>query len=214
MNRFVAAIFFGVVGSLQIACASSGVGDPCTPEAEFGAADKTGAAVLTDISVDLNSTQCDTRVCLSHFFQGRVTCPYGNSQASGQKGECKAVPDLRGLYTLDGTQGGTLCCPVVGDVTMTPIQNPVPGQCANRGPADSVYCSCRCDVPAGIDKSTVKLCSCPSGYSCVPLLTNKLLPEGKQGSYCVKDGANGSDLGPDTDPSVLETACGGEKPRP
>jgi hypothetical protein len=219
MKRYVsaAAIIFGVVGLGQVGCGSTGVGDPCTPESEYSATG--GGAVLTDLAVDLNSTQCDTRVCLQHFFQGRVTCPYGNNNAAGTTADsiCKAVDGFAGLYTKDGTGGaagskeGDLCCPIVGDETQHAITKPVKGQCASRPVTDAVYCTCRCAVPDGVDAKT---CACPDGYSCEPLFNNKALPLGKQGSYCVKKGKNGSDLKADATEDALIAACGSEVTRP
>lgn len=220
MKRHVAAaaIFFGVVGSSQIGCASTGVGDPCTPESEF---DAKGGGAAGELTLDLNSTQCETRVCLQHYFQGRITCPYGNGQKSGQEvagTKCLPVENMPGLYTLStdanatfGAATGDLCCPVVGDAEQKPINKPVQAQCKNRAPTDAVYCSCRCDVPAGVDKSQVKLCSCDKGFQCVPLFTNKALPVGKQGSYCVRN--DQAVLAPDNAnlDSELTSRCGPDK---
>jgi hypothetical protein len=47
---------------------------------------------------------------------------------------------------------------------------------------DRVYCSCRCDGPAG----SGPLCECPGGFSCVPVLEQG--PETVRGSYCVRNG--------------------------
>ncbi len=213
MKRHVAAaaIFFGVVGSSQIGCASTGVGDPCTPESEFDV--NGGGAVKEDLAIDLNSTQCDTRVCLQHYFQGRITCPYGN-KGGGQQvagAQCLPVPGMRGLFTLTGAADGDLCCPVVGDAAEKPINKPVEAQCADRAATDAVYCTCRCDVPAGVDKSQVKLCTCDKGFQCVPLFTNPALAVGKQGSYCVRDSQASLQPGSSTIDSDLTRVCGSDK---
>lgn len=213
MKRHVAAaaIFFGVVGSSQIGCASTGVGDPCTPESEFDT--NGGGAVLSDLGIDLNSTQCDTRVCLQHYFQGRITCPFGN-KAGGQAtagATCLPVSGMPGLYTLTGAYPGELCCPVVGDASQKPINKPVAPECAGRAPTDAVYCTCRCDVPAGVDKSQVKLCTCDKGFQCVPLFTNPALPIGRQGSYCVRSAQAHLTPSSSTLDQDLQTACGSDK---
>jgi len=44
-----------------------------------------------------------------------------------------------------------------------------------------VYCTCRCDAPAGSNTPT---CGCPGGYTCAPVL--QLGGDGIRGSYCVK----------------------------
>lgn len=210
MNRLLAACVIGVFGALGMGCAVTGVGDPCTPEDEFNP--KFGQSVVEDLVIDVNSVQCETRVCLRHYFRGRVTCPYGNAKR-GQAVEgavCKQVPNKRGLYTLDGTATGELCCPVLGDISQKPVNETVNAQCVERQAKDSVYCSCRCDVPddPDIDRSKVSLCSCPTGFSCKPLCDQRngncsLVPKGKWGSYCVKDGAAGSGF----NPAQAEATC-------
>lgn len=210
MNRLLAACVVGVLGALSFGCAVTGVGDPCTPEDEFNP--KFSQSVVEDLVIDVNSVQCETRVCLRHYFRGRVTCPFGNA-ARGQGTEgavCKQVPGKRGLYTLDGSATGTLCCPILGDVTQKPVNETVNPQCVERQAKDSVYCSCRCDVPDDndIDRSKVSLCSCPTGFSCKALCDQKtgncsLVPKGKWGSYCVKDGAAGSNF----NPAQAEATC-------
>lgn len=198
----------GLLGSSSAAVI--GLGDPCTPEPEYD--HDGGGAVLTDLGIDLNSTSCVSRVCLSYYFQGRVTCPYGNAKG-GQTGTCRAVPELLGLYTLDATPSGELCCPQVGDVEQRSLTKPVEAQCSGKNALDSVYCSCRCDVPAGVDRNLVRLCDCPSGFACLPILENPALPIGKRGSYCVKQGEFGANLGRDglADQSALEATCGPDR---
>lgn len=208
MNRLIEACFLGAFAALGLGCSVSGVGDPCIPEDEF---DKTfGQSISTDLSIDVNSTQCETRVCLRHYFRGRVSCPFGNDENVGQSGKCLGVSGVRNLYTLDGSAGGTLCCPIIGDVNQAPVPKVVDSQCQQRQAKDSVYCSCRCDVPndPDIDRAQVNLCKCPSGYTCTPLCDAthgncSIVPKGKWGSYCVKDGPNGAGF----NPAQVEAVC-------
>ena len=74
-------------------------------------------------SLTLKTPACASQVCIVNHFQGRVTCPYGQS--------------VRGQGP-DGTPG----CKVPG--TCDPIAVEVPPQCADRSAAETVYCSCRC----------------------------------------------------------------------
>lgn len=221
MNRLVAACCLavvGVFGALGTGCAVSGVGDPCIPEREFNK--DFGQLTLDELVIDVNSVQCETRVCLAHYFRGRVSCPFGNGGRGGQQTEgakCRAVEGHRGLYTLEGTKEGTLCCPVLGDVAEKPTNLPVDAQCSERQPKDAVYCSCRCDVPndPDIDRSKVTLCECPEGYACKPLCNQttgncSLVPKGKWGSYCVRDDKKGVGF----NPAQAEAACGPDRPRP
>lgn len=229
MKRLVFVCIAGVLGSFSFGCSPVAVGDPCTPEGEFS--NTSGAANPTDLTIDVNSVQCETRVCLQHYFSGRVSCPFGNGNVAGQTGKCRQVGDRRGWYTIDGSSTGKLCCPVPGDPAETPIKNPVPAQCSSRPAAESVYCSCRCDIPdpstipgatdddrKALDRNNVQLCKCPTGYACKPLCdaTNgncSIVPKGKWGSYCVKDGKNGSGYDPN-DVSGAAVKCGQPLPPP
>lgn len=66
------------IGLLPSACQSGGVGDPCIPEDEY---DPNFAGFkVTQENIESRSFQCDTRICLANFFQGRVTCPLGQAQ--------------------------------------------------------------------------------------------------------------------------------------
>jgi hypothetical protein len=181
--------------------APAGVGDPCIPGEELHA---TGSFQKNELGIEVDSVQCETRVCLRHYFQGRVSCPYGNNDTFGQAADpsnkCHEVKGRPGLFTLEGNYPGTLCCPVLGDPAEKPMNFPVSAQCSKRGAKDAVYCSCRCDVPADpdIDRSLVNLCKCPDSYSCVALCDAQngdcaTLPKGKWGSYCVKNDQAGYD---------------------
>lgn len=70
------------------------------------------------------------------------------------------------------------------------------GVCVTQAEIDqSVYCSCRCAVPAGINAPT---CKCPSGFTCKELVTLPQAGDGVKGSYCVKNQPPdaGTDAGP------------------
>ena len=99
MNRWIiTAIAGGAIAILTAApgCGATGVGDPCTPDEEY---DPTFQGFsLSDVSVESKSYVCLTRLCLVNHFQGRVTCPYG--------------------------QTGVFCCP--GGVCPTPLTAATP----------------------------------------------------------------------------------------
>jgi hypothetical protein len=143
-----------------LACQPGGVGDPCTPEDEYGT-DFSGYNV-NEVNVESKSFQCETRVCLANHFQGRVSCRYGQK-----------VP-----------AENNVTCHVPGDKNK-PITVTVVPQLLNRQADKAVYCSCRCD---GKDKNA-RYCKCPSGYACTHLV-DELALGGAQlaGSYCVRDG--------------------------
>jgi hypothetical protein len=147
-----------------VACAlsacTSGVGDPCVPEEEY-APDFAGFSA-EEASAESRSLQCETRVCLVNHFQGRVSCPYGQS-------EQQATGDPR--------------CFVPGSAD--PIRSAVSPQLSKRRADDAVYCSCRCNGP----DQNARYCECPSGFSCEDVIPK--LGLGKEqlaGSYCVREG--------------------------
>ena len=73
------------------------------------------------------------------------------------------------VYKLEGAPEGTPTC--VADRT----------KCATAEQVDkAVYCTCRCDA----GNSRFANCTCPSGYTCTPVLEQG--SEGVRGSYCVK----------------------------
>ena len=72
------------------------------------------------------------------------------------------------VYKLEGAPMGTPTC-LAG------------GKCATAEEVDkAVYCTCRCDA----GNSRFANCTCPSGYTCTPVLEQG--SEGVRGSYCVK----------------------------
>lgn len=156
------------------ACEAGGIGDPCVPEEEYRT-DFSGFSEK-EVSIELRSFQCETRVCLVNHFRGRVSCPYGQSEA-----------DLDQWPTDDERR----CrIPGAGDAPEDAIRVPVAAQLQERPPRDSVYCSCRCDGP----DPNANYCECPSGYSCEQLVDEfGLGREGTTGSYCVRNGTSFSE---------------------
>jgi hypothetical protein len=143
-----------------LGCESGGVGEPCTPEDEYQE-DFNGFAV-TEVNVESRSFQCETRVCLVNHFQGRVSCPYGQTAEEAATNPKCFIP---------GSQD--------------PIKVAVDPQLVRRKTVETVYCSCRCDGP----QSNARYCECPSGYGCVKLVDDIKKGGGQlAGSYCIKDG--------------------------
>ena len=150
-------------------CTPGGVGDPCIPEDEYRT--NFSGFGASEVSVESRSFQCATRICLVDHFQGRVSCPYGQTEEdlalrSHDPRRCR-VPGTDGLEPEEAVQ-------VSVDPWLT-----------RRAPKDVVYCSCRCDGPdAGAD-----YCECPSGFACERLVPDlgSLGSGNLAGSYCVKE---------------------------
>lgn len=101
------------------------------------------------VSMYLGATDCGGEVCFAYEFQGRVTCPYGQSD--------------EGIATLPATDPGRCRLPdETGRMTQAPVTVEVPPQLVERRAEVSVYCSCAC---AGTDSSK-EYCTCPSNMRC------------------------------------------------
>ncbi len=162
-----------LLGFFPLACQPGGVGDPCTPEDEYG---RTFSGYnAKEVNVESKSFQCETRVCLVNHFQGRVSCKYG-----------QAAPTI--TTEADGTKtSADARCFVPGSpgIPAKAILTKVDAQLRARTADKAVYCSCRCD---GEDQNA-RYCKCPSGYACTHLVDDLHLGGGQlAGSYCVRDG--------------------------
>lgn len=184
MTRSIPAswlILASVLGLGPLACEPGGVGDPCTPEDEyqttFGGYDE------SEVNVESRSFQCETRVCLVNHFRGRVSCPYGQTEADlalpGDDPKRCRIPGTSGKDPADQV---TVAVPAQL-VTRTAAASPEHG---GEGVQDSVYCSCRCDGP----DPNARYCECPSGFTCTKLIDDLGLGSAQlAGSYCIKDGS-------------------------
>jgi len=154
-------------------CAANGVGAPCVLELEDDPR-FTGSA-LDQVFYETNSYQCQTGLCLSNHFQGRVTCPYGQkADGTGLSSEPCALP-----LTGGPVQG------VEGDRRRAARVAP---QCLGRPPEQAVYCSCRCANMKGRTDDGARYCTCPNGFECAQLDRPAFGPGG--GGYCIKEGSS------------------------
>ncbi len=163
-----------VIG-LEGGCTPGGIGDPCVPEDEY-AADFSGFA-SGEVNVETRSLQCQSRVCLVNHFQGRVSCPYGQTETDLLLDP--SAPERCRVPGTDGTQANDA------------VQVPVPPWRPDRSADRSVYCSCRCDGP----DPDARYCKCPKGFTCEPLMDDLALAFDRQvvGSYCIKRGTGFDD---------------------
>lgn len=160
-------------------CGGSGVGDPCVPEEEY-LTTFSGFAV-GEVNVESRSFQCQTRVCLVNHFQGRVSCPYGQTETTA--GKCASEAES----CTPGSSDHEISCRVPdrsGSEVSERISVKVAAQLKERTADDAVYCSCRC---AGPDAGA-RYCECPSGFVCEPLVDDYGHGKGSlAGSYCIKE---------------------------
>jgi hypothetical protein len=161
-RHWVGCIF--VSAAALAGCEPGGVGDPCIPDAEYSTTFSPFS--IKEVYFEVQSMTCETRVCLVNHFQGRVSCPLGQSDSTSEP-----------ACYLPGTPEGE-----VG----TRVEGPVPAWDLDRPPERSVYCSCRCDGP----DPGARYCECPSGYACTELAPEGIseTKQGLKGSYCVKSG--------------------------
>lgn len=164
-QTLVASLAVFAFGALTASCKAGGVGDPCIPNLEFSAnyagGDEQG------VGIEDRSFQCETRVCITNHFRGRVSCPFGNPKGGS-------------VYTDPKKKNDKECLVPGTNLIVTAGVKP---QCRER--KDFVYCSCRC----GGDDPAAKYCDCPSGFACEQV-TNSLdktimRPNDK---YCVRQG--------------------------
>lgn len=136
------------------------LGAPCVPTDEY---DPTFSAFGTHVvAVETQTGACESSVCLVNHFQGRASCPYGQSEVEAQEGPVCFVPGSN-----------------------EPVTVPVVPQLLARREATASICSCQCDGPGD-----GPFCECPESMACAPLFGDIGL-EGQAnvaGSYCVPKG--------------------------
>jgi len=178
----------GTLGLSALGCQSGGVGDPCTPEDEYQ--QTFNGYGITEVNIESKSFQCETRVCIVNHFEGRVSCPYGQTdtdiaglQPTDPK-RCR-ITGTNGQHCVSADKLSTVDCGG-GATNIDEVTVPVTSQRLARNGQDTVYCSCRCKGP----DTTARYCECPSGYQCQELVRELGLPGKSQlaGSYCIKDG--------------------------
>lgn len=152
------------------------------------------------LNVQIGDASCLTGVCIVDHFQGRVTCPYGQTED-----EIQSLP----------ASSGARCRVNEDDAAMgwMSVTVPVAPQLLARRAEQVVYCSCECDGPPSPDKS---YCTCPSGFACTALD-----PVNQAEFYCLKqsvafDPSTLTSSPPmcDKDPSSPKGDCGNGRQNP
>ncbi len=167
------------VAALPLACQSGGVGDPCTPEEEYSAV--FDGFDVAENYIESRSFQCATRVCLVNYFQGRVSCPLGQSatalkpcvgpaDASCAAGEsCVASDTLVDVCgTCDPTEDpGCVALPCPPGLTCDPKQNVCTCDSANPSfQQGGVTYGCAYFDPACVPSASAPCTGLPTSYLC------------------------------------------------
>jgi len=156
------------------------IGQPCVPADEYSTA--FSGFDEDEVNIGTGNRACSgDAVCLVNHFRGRVSCPYGQTEDD--------------IQMLPGDNPSRCVVPnTSGNEKGEAIDVPVRPQLADRRPKDAVYCSCRCANASG--KAGSGDCTCPSGYSCTPLVEDIGLGSKLAGSYCIKSGTAWNDKAP------------------
>lgn len=207
MTRSILSGVFALAGILAIglvptACQSGGVGDPCIPEDEY---DPNFAGYkVTQENIESRSFQCETRICLANFFQGRVSCPLG------QAARAVCTPDdasncSDGQECVKAAANAPSCADPESGEANNALCDPFSGG-EGRGLCNSEGKFCEC---GGDDRP------CPSGFTC-DADTKQCLSYvcHEPGSCQVAKDAEGADNAgkgccvPGTDIPVAPSVCG------
>lgn len=96
-----------VSGCLAFACGGdlkepSGVGNACVPSDEYSST--FSGCALGDVTLDSGSGLCESRLCLVNHFQGRVSCPYGQTSDEAFLGQ-GAAGSRRARSQIESSRG-------------------------------------------------------------------------------------------------------------
>jgi hypothetical protein len=171
----------------------SALGAPCVPSEESSATFQ-GFSV-EDVSLESNAPTCVTGSCLVNHFQGRVTCPYGQT-APGMGPKGPSGSPAAEVSSEDGcvTAGASRSSVTATNVSVAGFAaGSVPAQITGAGAGDrtankTVYCSCRCANADGKTDDGATYCACPGGFACTQLITAIGPGSDTAGAYCVLAG--------------------------
>jgi hypothetical protein len=150
---FVALLTFGCSGGVEGNVRTDDkVGKPYPVEATDDESSNFAGYSADEIAVFCGEPGCTNwtdPVGIAYHFQGRVTCPYGQTETD--------------IATLPATDKGRCRVPAADSVmTDEPVTVAVQPQLVDRPPSKTVYYSCAC---SGTD-STREYCSCPADMHC------------------------------------------------
>jgi hypothetical protein len=162
------------------------VGKPCLPASELSA--EFSGYSLGSVALE-SAAECDSGLCLVNRFQGRVSCPYGQTPGSDS----------------------VALAPCHTPAQRAAVNSPVLPQLIERPAVDAVQCSCRCAESDGRRTAGQTYCECPAGSACEPVFESPGLPGTEAGSYCVRGPAFDADA-PRTPCDLELMNCGNPSP--
>ena len=121
------------------------VGDPCILDIEEEP-DFSGFPIGMTYAGRTTPEVCESEVCFANHFQGRVSCPYGQTEEQAASDPACFLPGSN-----------------------EPVTVPVDPQLLARSPAMAMTCSCQCGAPP-------EGCECPTGTVCASLSSEFTLP--------------------------------------
>lgn len=157
LSGLFAVTAIAVIGLAPTACQSGGIGDPCVPEDEYDP-NFPGFKVKED-NIESRSFQCDSRICLANFFQGRVSCPLGQAPPlpCNPADEDSCSPDL-------GAPKDSVCTESAANAPFCQDNARCDSFSGGEGNGkcniEGSFCECNPDAELGAAGS------CPTGYSC------------------------------------------------
>lgn len=141
------------------------------------------------VNLDIGSNGCRSNLCLVNHFQGRASCPYGQSAEQAASDPACFIP---------GSDEA--------------VRVPVDPQLMERAGENTAICSCRC---AGPDEFG-DYCRCAEGMVCDGLIlpTGDPRRDTYVGNYCIPDGTSYDQGDPPSASvcSIVEMNCGDPRP--
>jgi hypothetical protein len=178
----------------------SKVGEPCFPREE--AIDRFSGYAVSEMAVDFLSADYNVSVgpfCLVYHFQGRASCPYGQTNSD--------------IETLEPADPARCRLPLDdGSMTTEPVVAAVLPQLTERQAEKTIYYTCAC---SGNDKLR-EYCTCPKSMHCEPQIASEQF---SITGFCVRDDSvyNAGSLSPTVcskTGSDSSTDCGNHRQNP
>jgi hypothetical protein len=126
-------------------------GAPCIPRSESNP--EFGGYSPGTVEWDRKTLMCGGDACIVDHFQGRASCPYGQTES-----------EIKSLASSDPARCRATF--LTGGISADPVVVPVAPQKVGRRAEDAIYCSCECNGPPVVGQA---YCACPTGFACTAL---------------------------------------------